>query len=168
VVKLAERKRTIAVVPVALLLLASCGGEGSRSSIATVGARGATGTSSITARPGAPTAPKGTRAGRRTRSKKGTQPAPERHRKKHRAHRGARGGKGGKATPPAASRNDKPQEVLARKAKRVCETLGLDALAQKYQVDASSEAVATAYANSYPPTFRTAVHDGCKSAFAGQ
>lgn len=41
--------------------------------------------------------------------------------------------------------------MLARKAKRICELLGIDALAAKYNVEATPEAVATAYAASYPP-----------------
>jgi hypothetical protein len=58
--------------------------------------------------------------------------------------------------------------VLARKAKRVCATVGIQALAKRYKVAPTAEAVATAYAASYPPTLRAAVHGGCKSAFPGQ
>jgi hypothetical protein len=69
--------------------------------------------------------------------------------------------------PPPAQPSTGPQEVLFRKAKRVCESMGLDALARKYGVAPKPEAVATAFAKSYPETFRRAVHDGCRSAFAG-
>jgi hypothetical protein len=70
------------------------------------------------------------------------------------------------SSPAAPSPTTGPQEVLARNAKRICESLGIDALAAKYNVDATPEAAATAYAASYPPTFRAAVHGGCRSAFS--
>jgi hypothetical protein len=54
---------------------------------------------------------------------------------------------------------------MARKARRVCRTLGLSSLAAKYHVRASAETVATAYANSYPPPLRSPVHDGCLAGF---
>jgi hypothetical protein len=47
----------------------------------------------------------------------------------------------------------------------VCDELGLKAVAAQYGVPAKPEAAATAFAKSYPKTFRKAVHDGCKSAF---
>jgi hypothetical protein len=69
------------------------------------------------------------------------------------------------APPPPAKHSAGPQEVLYRKSKRVCETMGLKSLASRYGVAPTPEAVASAFANSYPETFRRAVHDGCKSAF---
>ncbi len=57
-----------------------------------------------------------------------------------------------------------PKYVFVATARRVCATLGLDTLAKRYHVAANAESVATAYAASYPPSYRTAVHDGCKSA----
>ena len=79
-----------------------------------------------------------------------------------------KGGSAPSKPAPPPKRSGKPQDVLARKAKRVCETIGIQGLAQRYKVAATAEAVATAYSASYPPTLRTAVHDGCKSAFPGQ
>jgi hypothetical protein len=69
--------------------------------------------------------------------------------------------------PPPAKPSAGPQEVLYRKAKRVCQTMGVEALASRYGVAPNPEAVATAFAKSYPETFRRAVHDGCRSAFSG-
>jgi hypothetical protein len=69
--------------------------------------------------------------------------------------------------PPAPQPSASPQLVLYDKAKRVCDTLSLNGLAQKYDVEATPEAVSTAYAASYPVTFRKAVHDGCLAAFSG-
>jgi hypothetical protein len=83
-----------------------------------------------------------------------------------------KGDKGGSSTPttttppPPPKPSASPQQVLYNKAKRVCEELTLNGLAQKYNVEATPEAVSTAYAASYPETFRQAVHDGCLSAFA--
>ena len=65
----------------------------------------------------------------------------------------------GPSVPPTAGGS--AQEVMRRKAKRVCRTLGVSSLAATYHVKASAEAVATAYANSYPAPLRNAVHDGC-------
>ena len=75
------------------------------------------------------------------------------------------GGTDAAPAPPPAQPSAGPQEVLYRKSKRVCETMGLEALANRYGVAPTPEAVASAFANSYPETFRRAVHDGCKSAF---
>ena len=72
------------------------------------------------------------------------------------------------AAPPAAPKpSAAPQQVLYNKARRVCQNLTLTGLAQRYNVAATPEAVATAYAASYPETFRQSVHDGCIAAFRG-
>ena len=72
---------------------------------------------------------------------------------------------GSEPAPPAPQHSAGPEQVLKRKSKRVCDEIGLEALARRYDVKATPEAVATAYAASYPATLRKAVHDGCKSAF---
>jgi hypothetical protein len=69
--------------------------------------------------------------------------------------------------PPSPQPSATPQVVLYNKAKRVCDTLTLNVLAQRYNVEATPQAVSTAYAASYPKTFRQAVHDGCLAAFTG-
>jgi hypothetical protein len=68
--------------------------------------------------------------------------------------------------PPAPKPSATPQVVLYNKSKRVCDEISLNGLAQKYSVEATPEAVSTAYAASYPETFRKAVHDGCLAAFS--
>ncbi len=75
------------------------------------------------------------------------------------------GGTDSAPAPSPAQPSAGPQVVLYRKSKRVCQTMGLEALANRYGVAPTPEAVASAFANSYPETFRRAVHDGCKSAF---
>jgi hypothetical protein len=69
------------------------------------------------------------------------------------------------APPPSPQQSASPQVVLFNKAKRICDTLTLNGLAQRYNVKATPEAVSSAYAASYPETFRKAVHDGCLAAF---
>jgi hypothetical protein len=80
-------------------------------------------------------------------------------------NQGSQGDPGSGPAPPPAKPSAGPQEVLYRKSKRVCETMGVAGLAERYGVARNPEAVATAYARSYPDTLRKAVHDGCKSAF---
>ena len=80
---------------------------------------------------------------------------------------GTGGGEPTSTTPAPPNASGKVAEVLARKAKRICETLGIDVLAKRYDVEPTAEAVASAYAATYPPIFQTAVHDGCRSAFPG-
>jgi hypothetical protein len=188
---LASCKRTIAPLPIALLLFAaSCGGSGSKGETAgTRGAGGATGAGSAAGEPSsAPTTPSGSRPkGRKqptsndAKSRSGGA-APPRSRSrealKHDAKRpekpvqkkgNEQGSNDAEPTstipPPPPRSNGRAGEVLARKARRVCQTLGIDALARKYNVEPTAEAVASAYAASYPPIFQAAVRAGCRSAF---
>jgi hypothetical protein len=75
---------------------------------------------------------------------------------------------GGKPPNQPIKPGAEPQDVFVANAKRVCATLRIDGLAKRYHVAADADSVATAYAASYPPSYRTAVHDGCKSALAGR
>jgi hypothetical protein len=177
------------VVPFALvMLLASCGG-GSKSSQPTVSVAGATGRAAPTA-PRASSIPGGASALEKHKTKKRngrsgswqsspsfpSSSSPSRNARLQELKRKAaalqrqlqrdKKKKGGGA-PPALQPGATPQEVLARKVKRVCESVGIQALSRRYRVAPTAAAVATAYAASYPPTFRAAVHDGCQSAFRG-
>jgi hypothetical protein len=162
-----SRNRTIALVPVStLLLLGSCGGggESSKQTVRPSGATGPAGSKSASREPyrTSPTAPKPARdpGAKKTEAKRNGK-------KKTPAQSGGASPSLPSSSPAAApSPTIRPQEVLARKAKRICESLGIDALAAKYNVEATPEAVATAYAASYPPIFRAAVHDSCRSAFS--
>jgi hypothetical protein len=169
------------------MLLVSCGGGG-KSSQQTVSEAGATGRTS-------PTAPRpsktngGTKGKHKTNKRNGQSvgvsrsspsspslSAPSKNARLQKLKRKAaalqkqlnkkkRVGRVPAAPKPAPQPGARPQEVLARKAKRVCESIGIQALARRYKVARTAEAVATAYAASYPPTFRAAVRDGCRSAF---
>ena len=181
------------MVPFALvLLLVSCAG-GSKSSQQTVSAAGATGGTSPTA-PRPSTTHVGTNAKHKTKKRNGrsggssgsapsspSSSAPSKNVRLRKLRRKAaapqkqlnrqrkkRGGGVPAAPKPAAQPGATPQEVLARKARRVCGSIGIKALARRYKVAPTAETVATAYAASYPPTFRAAVHDGCRSAFPGR
>jgi hypothetical protein len=199
-VRLTHRRRTLALVPVALsLLLASCGGDSSKETGSASVASAPSGTTSTTPESGASGATGAkARAKKKSRHKSSKQQANgtggaapaesgidalkrRLKREKQRIKReGAKikekaqkkGDKGGSSTPttttppPPPKPSASPQQVLYNKAKRVCDELTLNGLAQKYNVDATPEAVSTAYAASYPETFRQAVHDGCLSAFA--
>jgi hypothetical protein len=58
----------------------------------------------------------------------------------------------------------KPQlKALRKQAKEVCKYLTLDGLAHEYNVPSTPDAVATAYAKSYPKKSRDAVYRGCKA-----
>jgi hypothetical protein len=54
-------------------------------------------------------------------------------------------------------------KVLYKQAKDVCKYLTLDGLAREYRVQATPDAVATAYAKGYPKPSRHAVYRGCKA-----
>jgi hypothetical protein len=80
--------------------------------------------------------------------------------------------KGGKddqpaTTGPASKPSSTPEVVLYNKAKRVCKALGVAALARRFKVKSTPDAVAAAYAATYPASLQTAVRDGCKAAFSG-
>jgi hypothetical protein len=185
------RSRTIALAPVALALLASCGGgDGSSDQRASVTER--TGpTAPATTAPeqgasGATDAQKGSSGG----SKAPAQPKPrakpkprtnaglevlkrEAEKLKKKAGKIKKQSKGGdsspkKKTPAKPAPGGTPSQVLRAKAKRVCGNMGVAALAQKYSVAADPEAVATAYAQTYPAPLQTAVHNGCISGLAGR
>ena len=178
------------------LLLTSCGGDSSKESDNAGVARAPSGATSTTPETGASGGGSradagGKRSRRKHRESTGTggaAPAPDTVNKvKKRLKRQKRqlqkeiqkvkgktqkqGSKGGSSTPttttpPPPRPSVGPQQVLFKKAKRVCEDLTLNGLARKYNVEATPEAVATAYAASYPETFRQSVHDGCLAAYS--
>jgi hypothetical protein len=61
-----------------------------------------------------------------------------------------------------------PAQILGAKAKRVCANFGVSQMAIKLNTEATPEAVATAYAKTYPADTQSAVHDGCLAGLGQQ
>jgi hypothetical protein len=187
------QKRTIVIAPVALVLLASCGGGGDSSDQNAAVTEKAVPTTTATTTPGSAGAKQKSSAAGEARKKaqaKKAEPKPRtnagiealkrqaRELKQKTAKIKKRGKKnGGNSSPttitpskplPAPQPGGTPQQILGNKAKRVCHNLGLPALAKRFDVAATTEAVATAYAQTYPETLKAAVHDGCLSGLIQQ
>jgi hypothetical protein len=185
------RKRAIALVPIVAVLLASCGGGGKSSdqsggpsettkaqapASTTPGATGSTSAkeqSAAAAKTRQEARAKAREAQRKPRSSAGIEVLKRQAEEQRRRGAPIKKPKRGNSPPATTKPNPPsgpqpiatPQQVLGSNAKRVCKSLGVPSLAKRFNAAATPEAVATAYAQTYPVALRAAVHDGCLSAF---
>lgn len=192
------RSRTIALAPLVIVLLASCGGgsadqnasatskAGTTAPPTTVPEQGASGATGTQKQPSATGKAKKNPAKPKQKAKPRSEAGNEvlqreaaklkkklEKLKKQQKGTNEKGGKSPtKTTPskplPAPKPGGTPEQVLQAKAKRVCHDLGINGVAHRIDTAPSSpEAVATAYAQTYPPPLQSAVHDGCLAGFTG-